>query len=431
MGIYGYDKDTTPNIDRWAKEAQVFTNAYTVVPATYPSFAELMTGKSPFESKIFNNSISYEGLPSDLVPIGSDTSTIAEILKKKGFMTAAFINTPSLSPELTYIDKGFDLYKNYSELPTNGPSQAEQYKSYTNMNDALNWLDKNKNQKLFLWLHLMEPHAPYLPIDQFRCIFNDTYCEEISKRGLDDLEEERNKLKMCQKKEVPKEKIELFETLYDGAIRSTDFLIAKIFDRIKALGLDKKTIVVLYGDHGEGFDHNYFFMHAHELYNSHIKIPFIVKVPGKKGITMRLPLQNTDMFSLILDLFSIRSPVVRSSFLRNPFVNESRMKYFYYINTDLSKFAVQQGKYKYIYSIPGFSCLFYNQTEELYNIEKDPGEIRNIIGEEAMVAKKLKTNLLIYLKKHKIPTTPQDKKKLIQKNEEKKNALEKLKSLGY
>src|SRR3972149_3228251 len=79
MGVYGYPKNTTPNIDAWAKTALVFTNMRTQVPSTYPSFSILMTGKSAFETKIFNNSTGYDGLVEGLVQISEETETLAQI----------------------------------------------------------------------------------------------------------------------------------------------------------------------------------------------------------------------------------------------------------------------------------------------------------------------------------------------------------------
>src|SRR5690606_38193005 len=98
MGVYGYEKNTTPNIDEWAKDATVFTNARTVIPMTYPSFAALMTGKDPFITKINRN---FGDLISD------NNITLASIFKKNVFKTAAF-TTGAVSESLTNLNQGVD-----------------------------------------------------------------------------------------------------------------------------------------------------------------------------------------------------------------------------------------------------------------------------------------------------------------------------------
>src|SRR3989344_5556168 len=165
MGVYGYNKNTTPNIDAWAKNATVFTNMRTQIPITYPSFSILLTGKSVFESGIINNEVDSNSYrpSSGWIPIDSKTKTLAQALKENGYTTGAFMNTASLYAPPTELGRGFDVYWNNFEIPTSGPNQKQQYKSYTSTVQGLNWLDKNKYKKFFIWIHLMEPHWPYFP----------------------------------------------------------------------------------------------------------------------------------------------------------------------------------------------------------------------------------------------------------------------------
>ena len=279
MGVYGYLKNTTPNIDKWAKNAILFTNMRTMVPTTYPSFTMLMTSKTPFESGVFSNSTGYDGPAPGLIPINSNINTLAQILKANGYLTAAFINTSALDAELTKLNKGFDLYNDYPEFPLNGPSREN--KSFTNIDAAVKWLDENSGKKIFLWIHLMEPHAPYFPIKEFYCTFGSKFCNLIkNQKDLQKLEAERKQLKGCQIKGVPSNKVELFKALYDGSIASADKFVGQILNKIEKTNLDKKSVVMFYGDHGEGFDHNYYFFHNHNLYDSFVKIPFIIKLPS-------------------------------------------------------------------------------------------------------------------------------------------------------
>lgn len=438
MGVYGYNKNTTPNIDTWAKNAMVFNNMTTQVPTTYPSFAMLMTNISSFQSKIFSNSVGDDGISNFLVPINNKTTTLAQILKKNGYSTAAFINTDSLDGGLTNMDKGFDVYKNYDKASNENQESENVYKSLVNINGALNWLSKNENKKFFLWVHLMEPHSPYLPIKEFQCRFNLKYCSIIEKRGLSDLEKEREKLKGCREDPLPPDKVELFKTIYDGGIATGDKLIKKIFDKIKSTGIDKKTIVVFYGDHGEGFDHNFYFFHNYELYDSFVKIPFIIKAPDLAYGKNSQPIQNTQILPTLLELLGIdynKSHIKSPSFTsllnkNNLFKSYNSPKYRYFVNDNLTKYGIQKDKFKFIYSLKEHACLYGGWDEELYNLESDPEELNNIADSEVKVAKELKMELLAYLAQYGLPRplkeTMGDGGKTIDRE-----TIEKLKSLGY
>src|SRR5579859_478507 len=146
MGIYGYSKKTTPMIDEWAKSATVFTNMHTVIPTTFPSFAILMTGKNPFETKIYNNfGVVFEGnLVAGGHPIDRNTQTLAEILKKNGYSTAAFATNDALDSDFTNLNRGFDEYNYFSKDPY-ADSDKVGYSKF--IESSLSWIDKNSDKK--------------------------------------------------------------------------------------------------------------------------------------------------------------------------------------------------------------------------------------------------------------------------------------------
>lgn len=421
MGIYGYDRNTTPNIDKWAKNATVFTNMRTIIPSTYPSFAMLMTGISPTTSRIFDNAEFYGKISPNMIPISNKYPTLAELLKKQGYKTGAFLNTAALDGKLTHLDRGFDVYLNSDKMEMTGPQPNEKYKSYANMQEALKWIKLNKNNKFFAWIHLMEAHAPYFPIPQFACSNNKEYCDEIKSRSLGNLETERKSLQECQVNGLPQTKIDLFKTLYDGGISTADELIGTIFEFIGKENLNKSTLVIIYGDHGEGFDHNFYFAHTHELYDSSLKIPLLIKNPNKHGEINSENLQNTQILPYISSLLKIG--------LESANYTKSQ-KVEFYINSDLSKYAIHSNNYKYVYSVRGTSCLFNDQTDELYNLHDDPDEKTNLISTDYKHYTSLKKILMSYISTYKLPVT------LTTKQFQKTNAdintdAEKLKRLGY
>lgn len=405
MGTYGYEKNTTPNIDEWAEKGTVFTNVRTVVPMTDPSFAALMTGKTPVKTRIITNGG---------IPISKNTKTLAKILSENGFYTSAILakfpvkqgfDEIKSAPYVGYyypegaVDKSKVLYRHLNSLG--------EYEKF--ILSSTDWLKANKDKKFFLWVHLMDIHAPYFPPQDLRCKFNSKYCKEIMGKSEEDLDKLRAEYQICQEDEVPGERIELMETLYDGGVASADRLTGKILDTLKELNLDKNTLVVIYSDHGEGFDHNYFFNHREVLYDSAVKIPLIFIDPTAKGPAQSdLMVQNMDIMPSILEMLGVNSNSYRFDgksfagvFDALPIPTKVR-DFSILVNNSWTKYAITDGQFKYIYSLPE-SCVNNGQTEELYNLVDDPKETNNVIKTNKKEAESLKNKMFDYLSDYNLP----------------------------
>ena len=424
MGVYGYKKNTTPNIDDWARNATVFTNMHTIIPATYPSFVILNTGKQPYETGVFNNGVVDGKIYSGGPPIQNNITTLAEILKRNGYKTSAFLTNPVLNKEYTNLNQGFDYYGLESIWGVN--DSRKKYREF--VLSTPDWIEKNKDNRFFLWVHLMDPHAPYLPSEEEACRFDEKYCEEIKSKGVYTLEEERKPIEGCATKEVSQETIGVYEALYDGAIATSDDYIGTIIDKIEHLGLDKNTVIILYGDHGEGFDHNYNFTHTNVLYESSTKIPFIISIPNRTGSIKSSLTDNSFIFSTILDILGIKKNNV-GNLLSEPETNLSNNGYIYTMNVNLSKYAIQNDRYKYIYSATGKSCLYKEYTQELYDIKNDPKELVNLANEDRRTLEQLKAMLAEYSNSYfENAEAAEDKNNI---SPESQGKIEELKSLGY
>ena len=431
MGIYDYARNTTPNIDKWAKDSVVFKKAMTLVPMTYPSFSMLMTGLDPFQTRIFSN---YQ----NPYAISNNTNTLAKILAKNGYHIGVFMSTIALNATTNMVSDTKDFnYLNYMYDPEK-EAYVDSRKDYeTLIDNSLNWIGKNKGKKFFLWVHLMDPHAPYDPPEQLKCKFDKKQCSSIKNKAMQELINQTYKTMECQQK-VSKDTLDLYKTLYDGEIAEADILAGKILNKLKNEGLDKNTLIILYGDHGEGFDHDYNFNHRGALYNSETRIPLIIHYPlitSSVKTTDRL-VTNTDILPTILDLLSIPrnkytfdgksfSYVFRSKLLTN--ILPEQRDYIIMTNDQLTKFAIYDGRYKFIYSTNS-ACKFNDQKEEFYDLKEDPQESKNIIVEKKDLAEEFKRKLLNYLSVYNLPSANDEKDK---KGQESTEIIEKLKSVGY
>lgn len=435
MGIYGYEKNTTPNTDRWAKGAYVFTNAVTAVPSTYASFVALMSGKHPFRT----GEIRVEDSPLD-----PRTPTLATILASRGYETAAFVTNGWIGPS-SNLSIGFDTqtfidWNEYKDLQGTATVTREAYER--TISQSIEWLERRQTRPFFLWVHLMDPHAPYNPPNDLQCVHNENSCDRIRATTPKDLEYLRASFEgwengCATSQSLSTETVEMLETLYDGEITASDRLVGKILDAVRQKGLDKKTIVVLYADHGEGFDHSFYFDHG-LLYQSNVRIALIMSLPQEtSGTKIDRLVDATDVLPTTLDLLGIsygKDDFDGVSF-RSLLDGEKRVgttpstvrQETYLIDADKRTFGIYDGRYKYLLtpSSEG-ACLPANQQEELYDTVKDPDETVNIIAEQPAVRDALRDDLLGKLDEHTVLDPRAGEGKILEADD-----LERLKSFGY
>jgi len=426
MGVYGYSKDTTPNIDRWAKEATVFTNAYTIVPLTFHSFYTLMTGKKDaFEKNSMG--VSYINVDNQKTNI----ATLAKILKTNNFYTVAFVSNPVVGELNEFFADGFDFFKFFDITNSSDYFSREIFKhEYENAKSitysAKKWLTNKPKNNFYLWLHYNVTHGPYNPQLKYLCLI-DKNCKDPKYIRL--IEQSSN-LSGCNNLPKDKEDLIKLQNLYDAEILSTDEQIGEILSTLKKNNLFNNTIVIFYGDHGEGFDHN-ISNHGYSLYNSEIHIPLIIYYPHayhKKNVTQII--DNSDILPTLLSLLKInyaqyvlKGEDLSTTLKSNKQAGNPLTKYIYSrtpINYSAS-YSIINGSFKYIYTTPENRCNQDQPNEELYNLKLDPNEKNNIINSNNLIKQKLKKILT-----EKIGEKTEDNSNL----DDKKN-VEKLKSLGY
>lgn len=235
MGCYGYERDTTPNLDRFAKTAVLFERSLSPAPSTRYAFPALMTSRYPMSVQWGEGSWPPPVLPENL--------TWAETMQEMGLYTAAILNHRFFRREWG-LDQGFDLYDNSRARLHSGRSDpATHGTSSDQMADAVNdFLDKNRDRRFFLWVHFYDPHWYYETHPGFS-IFGDSRTD-----------------------------------LYDGEVRFTDHHIGRILSHVSELGLDRDTVILVAGDHGEGFGEHGNWLHGYHLYNAQTHVPILVRV---------------------------------------------------------------------------------------------------------------------------------------------------------
>lgn len=237
VGSYGYKRDTTPNLDRFAGGAVLFEKSFAHAPSTRYSFPTLMTARYPA-------SIRW-GEGSWPPPVNPENFTFAEAMKKLGLHTAAILNYRFFKEEWG-LNQGFDHYDNSRSVLHHGKSDPATHgiSSDAMADAAIQYLDGLGDKRFFLWVHFYDPHWYYETHPGFS-IFGDSRVD-----------------------------------LYDGEVRFTDHHMGRLLDHVAGSDLAKNTVIIVTGDHGEGFGEHGIELHGYHLYNPQTFVPLIIKVPG-------------------------------------------------------------------------------------------------------------------------------------------------------
>ena len=256
---YGYDKVETPALDALAKEGIRFTQAFTPSPITNTSHASILTGLLP----------GSHGVTDFAVPLGPAHPTVAELLKKESYHTAAFIGAVILDSKTLApgFDRGFDYYDNFPEHPQSKSRWGRiERRGMDVAQHAESWLAKHPARPHFVWVHLYDPHDPYEPPPPFSEKYKDH--------------------------------------LYDGEIAYADSALANFIAYLKQTGHYRNSIIIVVGDHGEGLGEHHEDTHGIFLYDSTTHVPLIVKLPNEihAGTVIQAQARTVDIVPTLLDL---------------------------------------------------------------------------------------------------------------------------------
>lgn len=357
LPLYGYTGVNTPNLDRLGTLGVVFEQCATVSPLTLPAHCSIFTGYYP----------PYHGVRvNGNNALRDDQTALAEVFSQAGYRTAAFIGAFVLDGRWG-LKQGFDFYddrfdlKKYRQLDLG----MVQRRGDEVVDSALKWLNENKDRPFFAWIHLYDPHLPYEPPEPYFSQYN--YYPPVS--------------------------------LYDGEIAFMDEQVGRLYQWLEDLGLDRKTIVVLVGDHGEGLGDHGELAHGYFIYDYAIRVPLIVVTPLKEfaGLRIKSQVSVVDVFPTVCQLAGIKNPAVQGRSLINlmrqkkekelPAYCESMTPSLHYGWSPL--LGLRTSRFKFIEA----------PRPELYDLASDPQELNDVQNKYPGVGLDLKRELDSLLEK--------------------------------
>lgn len=400
LHCYGNPRQDSPNIDRLAQRGVRFSHYFTVASWTSPSFGSLHTSLYP--SKHGVTLFWRPGMPL----INKDIPMLAQDFKYHGYYTTAFVNNGLAGEQLT--GRGFDEYYEAQRSAqdvniTERLAGNSLYTAPSTTEHVLAWLNKHQSQRFFLYVHFMEPHSPYDPPPQDDLYKSDAY-PYMTQTGYDVARGALLRLAMLGDQKA----IERLYQLYDGKIHFVDRYVGQILDRLRTLGLDQKTVVLLTSDHGEllyshpkdflTFDHR-------SLYDTDLHIPLIVAGPGvPEGRIINGLGSNVDTAPTLLNLAGLPDLPDAEGHSLTPIIEGKTQSINQYVYAEedvaIPMRSVRSAHYKLILNL-------WTGKEQLFDLERDPSELTDVAQANPDVVKKLDARLRAWMQANTPPKAVQ------------------------
>ena len=379
LGCYGFRNIETPTIDLLASRGIRFDKCYAQTPLTLPSHTSIMTGTLPLFHGVRDNG-------GFIVPPG--LKTMAELFKEKGYDTAAFIAAYVLDSKWG-LDQGFDTYFDQFDLSKFKKISLGTVQRPANevMDEALPWLEKKKNGKFFIWIHLYDPHSPYEPPPPYD-------------------------------RQYPNHP-------YLGEIAFADSQLGRLWQFLEGADLVENSFLILAGDHGESLGEHEEGSHGFFVYQAAIHVPLIFSVPFSRfqGLSSAKVASLSDVLPTVCELSGIPIPTevqgrsLLPSFFR-PGKEDGSLAYsetfyprFHYGWSDLK--SIQNRTHKLILA----------PVPELYDIVQDPREQKNLVYLQKDVFEEMSSQADSFIQKNSQNAYETDTSKIDEETREKLAAL--------
>ncbi|MFQ5349848.1 MAG: sulfatase, partial [Thermoanaerobaculia bacterium] len=369
--LYGYERRTTPRLEALAGEGILFDPAWANASWTRPGTATLLTGTLP----------SAHGAMNTLSLLSPDVELLSQTLQAAGYATHAVVTNPNLRGRWG-LDRGWDEYR-YIDLDLR----------FTDSSAVLNREVVPRLAELatagkpfFLYLHSMDPHAPYQPPVGYRQYLDPDYEGPVD----GSMESVRRLLAELRRDgaEAHAADLEQLYGLYDGGILHNDARIGELVDALESHGLLESTAILVTSDHGEEFFEHGGVMHGHSLYQEQIRIPMLLRPPG--GVAPRRVggAQQVDVAVMLAALAGVApAPTMIGRDLSASGDADARPVFSEEELRDRRLWSLVEDGMKLHYNRNARHAEYQRQeTRELFDLAADAGETDNLYRSRPVVA---------------------------------------------
>ncbi len=362
LAIYGGRSEVSPNITRYSETAVIFDNAWSQAPFTGPSFASMVTGQYPSRiSATFTT-----------VQVPDPATTISEILIREGFATGMICGNPYLGAERSGFSQGVEsVWYRLHATPTDSVEEAKKF------------IDRSQDRDWFLFFHLMDPHNPYDPPEEYIDSLCDPDYHGFYQTEFADMYEWN-----YVTQNPPEQEINRARELYDAETADVDNSIGQLLRHLEETGQMENTLIILAADHGEEFFEHGQYGHGQTLLDELVHLPLVVWGDGFEGSQrVETTVANYDIVPTILSFLEIPptgeypgmplQEIVSGTFGENrPIYGEGNLR-----RGNHRKFSVEW-PYKCIVD-------YFTGQAWVYDLENDPFEMTNIFEENMELAQRI------------------------------------------
>ena len=413
LGSYGYERAKTPVLDNFAREGVMFEQATSPVALTGPSHTSMLTGLHPI----------HHGAVRNGMRINRNVETIPQLLARNGYQTAGFVSGWTLKDEASGLGNRFHFYDEdfyacpffpqsalnlplyrlvLAALTIAGSHQDPLERTGEVTTDrAIRWLTRSSNNPFFMFVHYFDPHSPYEAPASYQQM------HESDVKGEDPNSREHK------------------GQMYDAEISYVDSQIGRLLEKLKEGKLENRTIVIITADHGESLtEHNFYFDHGEYFYDTCVRVPLLVRFPDRKysGTRISSQVRLMDIAPTVLEFARSNTPRLDGSSLL-PLINGKESGDRIALGS-LFLGNRQEPRSRHYVRLNGYKLIwnFDKQlSEELYDLETDPGELKNILQEQPSILGNLRKEITAWVR---LPH-------LEKGTEPSEEVKEKLRSLGY
>jgi arylsulfatase A-like enzyme len=342
LGAYGYARATSPAIDALARESLRFDRAFSNAPSTRLSMPTIATGRWP-STIAWDNSIWWPRFTAR-------QRTLAEALHDHGYETGAVYSIEYFSRRYARgFERGIDVYDDrWTSLHTelHGAQESSGTSSREVADSAIEFVSRRREHPWFLWAHFFDPHHQYLP-------HRDGETPRFGDAPMD---------------------------LYDEEIAYTDRHIGRLLARLRETGQWERTVIVLTGDHGEGFGEHGVSTHGFHLYAAQTRVPMIVRVPGVAPGRSGVPVSHVDVAPTLANLAGAREEPTflgRSmvdTLARTRATDDGRVLQEVTYDGAIRRWAIVSAAHHLLWNHTPES------TRECYDLRLDPDEREDLMG---------------------------------------------------
>lgn len=402
LSAYGAEHVRTPHIDRLASEGTLFENAISPMQMTRPAHFSLFTSSYPRDHGVLNNRLALPEAP----PV------LAERFRLAGFRTAGFVSV-ALMGRNSGAARGFETFVH--------PTRVHQRIADETVESAAAWIrELRSDERFFLWVHLFEPHTPYEPPPELRPASPEDVSREMPTADLEGLA----RIARRHGGDLPEPFLRRAKGLYAGEVVYADRWVGELMKRLEQAGRADSTLVVLTADHGECFDHGVFFDHGGCLYEGSSRVPLIFRGPGRLPTGQRRSevVELLDVAPTLLslsglerpesfqgrDLFDPNDAPREAAFLQHPIYSDRQLENRSRLALRLGSVAGQRvapplrGVERVGVRTADWKFLLTGDHEELYHLESDPLEAKNVSREHPEVAKRMRARIEAWRRIHPI-----------------------------